>query len=94
MAWRKVHLGDEVWEWRTGKSTSHYIYIRSPSKTVTRVFSSRIGAVKTPTRDYDDDGPIMAYAVKPGLVKAYIEGHRDALSAGSGRRKGRRACDW
>jgi len=80
MAWRKVHLGSEIWEWQTGKDTSHHLYIRSPSKIVTKVFSSRIGAVKVPTREYDDDGmPIMAYAVKPGLVKAYIESHRDDL---------------
>jgi hypothetical protein len=91
MAWRKVHLDGEVWEWQTGKNVTHYVIIRSPTGVATRVSSSRLGAVEAPTNEYDDDGmPIMAYAVKPGLVKAYIESHKASLLVKRPRKTGGR----
>jgi hypothetical protein len=85
MAWRKIHLDGEVWEWQTGKNVSHYVIIRSPSKVVSKVYSSRLGAPRIPVSDPEWEGQSYTYEVRPGLVKNYITNHKDILSKKPGK---------
>jgi hypothetical protein len=90
MAWRKIHLGDEVWEWQTGQHVATYVIIRSPSRIATRVSSSKLGAVKVATNKVNEEGDyIMAYEVTPGIVKAYIASHREMLETKPEKRRKR-----
>lgn len=89
MAWRKVHLDSEIWEWQTGKNVTHYVIIRSPTGVATRVSSSRLGAKRMPTKEVDEEGgTVMAYMVTPGLVKAYVKANRASLLVKRGRKAG------
>jgi hypothetical protein len=87
MAWRKVHFGDEVWEWRAGKNVSHYVIVRSPSKIATRISSSKLG-IKAIVH-FNCDGDLEdIYPVTPGLVRAYIKSHREILMVKSEKKGG------
>jgi hypothetical protein len=92
MAWRKVHLGGEVWEWMIGSGGAFfepYIVVRSPSRTVSSVPFSRFGfkPVKCPTCGQPTTD---SNAVTPGKVKEYIERNKPELSEGKPARRFRR----
>jgi len=73
-AWRKVHVGTAIWEWRVGgrmlAMEDHYVLIRSPSKVVRRVSNYAL------FRSCDMG------VVTPGIVKEYIVRNRSALMRG------------
>lgn len=77
MAWRKVHFGDEVWEWQVSKSCADedgtpQIVIRAPSGVITTVVWDRWETVWGGTKG--DNRPIKVLAeIIPSTVKAHIE---------------------
>lgn len=83
MAWRKVHLGEEVWEWQVSRHSASLsgapnVVIRSPMKVVTTVPWD----VWETVRDKDGRWPIKVLVFPtPGSVKAYIERNRAHLMA-------------
>ena len=86
MAWRKVHLGEEVWEWQVSRHSANLsgapnVVIRSPSKVVTTVPWEVWETIR------DDGGRPFKLLVSPtpGSIKAYIERNRARLARKPGR---------
>jgi hypothetical protein len=81
MARRKVHLGDEIWEWQVGGRCWHYedkyVIVRAPSGVVTQV------------RNTDLFGSCSMDVATPGRVKEYIERNKEMLAARPEKHKGK-----
>jgi hypothetical protein len=77
MAWRRVHLDNEVWEWQVSKSSSDMIVIRAPSKVVTTIKANWLGTV---------DACDIFVKITPSNVKAYIK-HNQATLMGKPKRR-------
>jgi hypothetical protein len=82
MAWRKVHFGNEVWEWQVSKSCADedgtpQIVIRAPSGVITTVVWDRWETVWDGNNRHR---PIKVLAeIIPSTVKAHIERNRATL---------------
>jgi len=90
MAWRKVHFGEEVWEWQISKSSADddgtpQVVIRAPSKVVTTIIWDRWETV----RDGRGGTYKLFVEITPGTVKAHIKRNRAVLMAKPEKRRKR-----
>jgi hypothetical protein len=82
MAWRKVHLGDEVWEWQVSKGMTDdgvpRVVIRAPSGLITTITWNKWETIRGVLRGKECPIKVLS-AITPGTVKAHIERNRTIL---------------